>query len=281
MRSTRNLVHIVSVSALLLAGVLSSRTAHAEADTFGIGSGRTGVGSITTAGAVVNAYASITPTAVATGASSITVNSAAGFAAGDLILIWQTTGVAAAISGSPAATDLSLVPTGSFEYARIKSVVGAVVTLTNPIVSATGFAANTSQIVRIPEYTTLSITGAGTITAAPWNGTKGGIVAIFANNTVTNNTLISAATSGFRGGVLVNDDLVNGCSANDGPVVAALVAPLDFNLLAGGAKKGEGLLPADFSTSTANPTDVANLITYGRGNITNGGGGGDCSNSGG
>ncbi|MEO8874820.1 MAG: MYXO-CTERM sorting domain-containing protein, partial [Polyangiaceae bacterium] len=148
------------------------------------------------------------------------------------------------------------------------------------IVSATGFAANTSQIVRIPEYTTLSITGAGTIVAAPWDGTKGGIVAIFANNTVTNDTLISAATSGFRGGVLLNDDLVNGCLANDGPVVPA-AGPIDFNILAGGAKKGEGLLPANFSTLTTNPSDLANFPTYGRGNITNGGGGGDCSNSGG
>src|ERR1019366_4469101 len=98
MRSTRHLIRIASVSAILAAGVMSSRNAHAEADTFGVGSGRTGVGSITTA-TTGNSYASITLTVV-TGATTITVGSAAGFAAGDLILIWQTTGVAAAVSGN-------------------------------------------------------------------------------------------------------------------------------------------------------------------------------------
>ncbi len=277
MRSTRNLIRIASVSALLVAGVFGSKSARAEADTFGIGSGRTGAVSITTS-TVVNSYASITANVTAT-ATTITVDSASGFAAGDLILIWQTTGLAVALT-----TDLSTVSTGSFEYARIKSVAGNVVTLTNPIVSATGFAANTAQIVRVPEYTTLAISAAGSINAAPWDGTKGGIVVVFANGAVTNDGVISSAQSGLRGGILVNDPEVFGCLGTDVPVTPGLavtgVAGATFNALAGGAKKGEGLFTADYSTDTST-SEAGNLATFGRGNVSTGAGGGDCSNSGG
>jgi MYXO-CTERM domain-containing protein len=279
MRSTRNLVRFASVSALLVAGVFGSKSAHAEADTFGLGSGRTGAGSITTAGTVVNAYAGITAN-VAVNATTITTSNGAAFAPGDLVLIWQTTGVATALSGSQVAVSLSgAEPTGSFEYARVKSVAANVVTLTNPTVGA--YAANVSQIVKVPEYTTLSIAAGGSITAAPWDGAKGGIVVIFATGAVTNAGTISADASGFRGGVIKNDLTIYSCSALDGPVVDSAITP-GQNALAGGAKKGEGLFPADYSTDiVTDPTSAALSVTYGRGNITSGGGGGDCHNSGG
>ena len=277
MRSTRHLIRIVSVSTFLLAGVVGSRSAHAEVDTFGIGSGRSGAKAVTTS-TVVNSYAAIIAT-VATTATTITVDSAAGFSAGDLILIWQTSGLVAAVT-----TDLSAVSTGSFEYARIKSVAGNVVTLTNPIVSLTGFAANSAQIVRVPEYTTLSISGAGSINATPWNGSKGGIVVIFANGAVTSDGLISSAQSGLRGGILVNDPEVFGCAATNAPVTAGLpvtgVAGATFNLLGGGAKKGEGLFTAAYSQDVST-TALGNLGTFGNANVSTGAGGGDCNNSGG
>lgn len=277
MRSTRNLIRFASVASLLVAGALSSRTAHAEADTFGLGSGRTGAGSITTAGAVVNTYAGVTA-AVAIGATSITVSDGTQFAPGDLVLIWQTTGVAAAVSGSQVAVVLA-GQTGSYEYARVKSIAANVVTVTNAVIGA--YAANVSQMVKVPEYTTLSIGAGSSIAAAPWDGAKGGIAVVFATGAISNAGSISADASGFRGGVIKNDLTIYSCLALDGPVVDSVV-PSGQNALAGGAKKGEGLFPADFSTDIAtDPTSAAMFVTYGRGNITSGGGGGDCHNSGG
>jgi MYXO-CTERM domain-containing protein len=283
MRSTRHLVRIVSVSALLVAGIFGSKSAHAEADTFGIGSGRSGALTVAAANTVVNGYASITAT-VAVGATTVTVDDGATFAAGDLVMLWQTSGLTAVpLSGLQTPIDVSLLPTGAFEYARVKSISGNVVTLTNPIVTPLGFVASTTQVaqmVRIPEYTTVSVPTGKSIVATPWNGAKGGIVVFFANGTVTNNASINADAAGYRGGVLVDDPTVSLCAANDGPVVETAI-PSGINALAGGAKKGEGFYPPDYSTSTTSSTTLANAVTYGRGNITLGGGGGDCFNSGG
>ncbi|MEO7112462.1 MAG: MYXO-CTERM sorting domain-containing protein [Polyangiaceae bacterium] len=288
MRSTRNLIRIVSVSAILAAAVFGSKNARAEADTFGLGSGRTGAGSIIAANTVVNAYAGITASVVS-GDTSVHVDVGATFSPGDLVLIWQTTGLAAAASGVQTAIPLDGVATGSFEYARVKSITANVVTLTNPIVSTSGFALGTSQMVKIPEYTSLSIGAAGSIVATPWDGSKGGIVAVFAQGTITNAGSIIADGAGLRGGVLKNDDKVFGCVAIDGPVVAgtAIVGGggATFNALAGGAKKGEGLLPTGYSTdivsAATDPLLNPLYFTYGNGNVSNGGGGGDCHNSGG
>ncbi len=280
MRSTRNLIRIASVSAILTAAVFGSKDARAEADTFGLGSGRTGAGSIIMAGTVVNAYASITAN-VATNATTVTTDDGAPFAPGDLVMIWQTTGLTAAVvSGTQAAVVLTgAEPAGTYEYARVKSVATNVVTLTNPVVGQ--YAANVSQMVRVPEYTTLSISAGASVVATPWDGAKGGIAVVFATGVVTNAGTISANASGSRGGVIKNDPTIYSCAALDGPVVDSPV-PSGQNVLAGGAKKGEGLVPANFSTDIlTDPTSGSMFITYGRGNITSGGGGGDCHNAGG
>ena len=66
--------------------------AHAELDTFGVGSGRSGAATITEVGTVVNAYAPLATT-VAAGATKLVVGPTAGAGAcqpGDLVLLWQT-----------------------------------------------------------------------------------------------------------------------------------------------------------------------------------------------
>lgn len=276
MRTARLFVRFAPVAAVLALGITSARSARAEADTFGLGSGRSGPGTIA-ATTVVNAYASVTAN-VAAGASSVTVDSGASFTPGDLVMVWEATGLEAATSGrNLLGVDLALSSAGTYELARVKSVVGNVVTFTNPLLRA--YVGGDAQLVRMPEYTTLTIT-AGGITATPWDGTKGGIVAFLVQGAIANAGTIDADASGFRGGVLKNDDKVFGCTAGDGPVVDSAITP-GLNALAGGAKKGEGIFPADFSVDITNPTAVANAVTYGRNNVVTGGGGGDCHNSGG
>ena len=66
---------------------------------------------------VVNAYAAVTANAAAAQAV-LTVGSAAGFAAGDLVLVWQVSG-ATATSGDQSSVSLSASPVGEVELGRV------------------------------------------------------------------------------------------------------------------------------------------------------------------
>ena len=54
------------------------------------------------------------------------------------------------------------------------------------------------QVIRVPQYT--SATVSGTVSALPWNGSVGGIVAMDVAGTLTINGTITADGAGFRGG---------------------------------------------------------------------------------
>jgi len=253
--------------AALLATLAFATAAKAEPDTFGLGSGRSGALAVTTGKVVVNDYAELAAP-VAAGARSVVVGSTVGagkpIAAGDAVMLWQTTGLAAAAAGDGAPVDLSTRPVGLFELARVAGTSGSTVTLTNPLVHA--YAAPASQLVRIPEHTTVTIASGAALSALPWDGAKGGIVALLATGALANDGLVEASAAGFRGG-----------SAED--AVASFVgcaALVGFSSAGGGAHKGESLFPAAFSTAAG-----AGPAAYGYGNVASGGGGGNCHNAGG
>jgi MYXO-CTERM domain-containing protein len=243
--------------------------AQAESDSFQLGSGRDG--NITISGgssASVNDYAAITA-AVATGSLTLSVDTVSGFAVGNVIMIWQTVGLTAADapSGTTTSINLDAKGAGQYEFARIQSISGTTITLTNPVINA--YLASGAQIVRVPEYGTVTVS-TSLIPKQPWDGTKGGVVAFFAQGTVTNTASINADGQGLRGGVVENAATTYGCTALDGFSVVGGVAT-------GGAHKGEGLVPSAYATTTVG---APNAI-YGRGNVSIGAGGGDCHNSGG
>gem|GEM_PF-1666088 len=247
-----------------LAGLATK--AQAEADSFGLGTGRDGALSVTTANTTINVYASITANAAAS-ATTISVDSTTGFAAGQLVMLWQTTGLTTmqAPRGTQTTIDLSSSGVGHYEFARIESVnaMGNTLVLTLPIVDA--YALGKAQLIRVPEYTTVTLSGAGTIVPAQtWNGSKGGVVTFFATGAVTNGGVIAADAAGFRGGALVNHASLNNCNA------ATMGLPDDSTPALGYSPKGEGLVPGAFSAAAG-----------GRTNVANGGGGGVCHNSGG
>ncbi|MDX2024226.1 MAG: hypothetical protein SF187_28550 [Deltaproteobacteria bacterium] len=258
------LVQLLILSAAFTLG--TTGMARAEADSFGLGTGRDGALSVTTADTTINIYAAVSATAAA-GVTSITVDSVAGFSAGNLVLLWQTTGLTTtdAPRGSQATLDLATTSVGHYEFARVESVnvMTGTLELTLPTVKA--YAAGTSQVIRVPEYTTVTVSATGSIVPGQlWDGIKGGVVAFFANGGVTNDGVISANAAGFRGGVLVNHGALNNCNA------ATMGLPNDNTPANGYSAKGEGLVPSAFNTTAG-----------GRTNVANGGGGGVCHNSGG
>lgn len=240
---------------MLAVALCSAGPALAEPDSFWLGTGRDGAVTVSSANTVINRYAQVTaPTAP--GDTDIDVSSTTGFAAGDLVMIHQTTGlIPVPASGSSANVDLSTSPVGRWELARVSSVSTNQLLFTAPLVYS--YAASVSQVIRVPEYTTVTVSSGASIVATPWNGSVGGIIAFLAQGSLTNNGTISAVGAGFRGATYVRDTSGSkGCSETEMNEPAAR-----------GAQKGEGLGNGPGLT--------------GRGNIGNAGGGGICYKSGG
>jgi uncharacterized protein (TIGR03382 family) len=235
-------------------------TALAGPDSFGLGTGRNGPLTVTSSNLVINSYAPV-PGALARGATSITVGPCAGapecFAAGDLVMVLQTTGLTPEpASGAQTPIDLGTSQVGRWELARLASVSGSTLSLNAPLGSA--YAAGMTQVIRVPEYTDVTVNATRSIGSIPWDGSTGGVIAFLATGTVNNGGQINASGAGFRGGQFVNDSSGNqGCSALDEPVPQ-------------GGRKGEGLVVTRFG-----PTHS------GRGNVANGAGGGVCFKAGG
>jgi hypothetical protein len=108
------------------------------------------------------------------------------FAVGQLVLLHQTLGGA----------------TGVWEFARIGAVGTHALTLTTALANAyTSSGTARAQVMMVPERTNFTVTGTGTMSAPPWDGTTGGILALWATGTLTVQPggRISATGRGLRG----------------------------------------------------------------------------------
>ena len=139
--------------------------------------------------------------------------SATPLAVGDLILIVQmqdaslNSANSASYGGSGTGQGYtSINNAGAYEYATVTAVgPGSVVVLSNLINTYINASANstmgqrTFQVIRVPQYS--SATLSGTVTAPPWDGSSGGIVAIdVAGQLNWSGGTVDVAARGFRGG---------------------------------------------------------------------------------
>jgi uncharacterized repeat protein (TIGR01451 family)/fimbrial isopeptide formation D2 family protein len=177
-----------------------------------------------TLGGVVNTYYPGSATANA-GATSISIGSSTGsataIASGDLLLVIQMQDAQAnwtnsdsygdGTGGGNASGYTSLANAGKYEFVVATSAAGATVSIRgagsgNGLVNTyTNAAASGSrgarrfQVVRVPQYS--SATLGSTLTASPWNGSTGGILAIdVAGNLALGSATVSVDSKGFRGG---------------------------------------------------------------------------------
>lgn len=223
---------------LLLALVTSPVLA--GSDTFHLGTGRDGALEVSQPDTRINRYAQV-KAPLATGDLTIQVDSAEGFAAGDLVMVLQTTGlVPSAVPGSVAALELSQDAVGRWELARLSSADGDVLSLGSALLYS--YAAEVSQVIRVPELTSVHVLPGASLMAQPWNGATGGVLAFLATGTVLNEGRIDASGLGFRGGSPTWQEV--GCSSPGG--------------------SGEGV------------DSTAHGIASGPENVANGGGGGTC-----
>ena len=181
---------------------------------------------VTLAG-VINTYYPGGPGTVNAGAVSIPVGaidvrgSSTPIAVGDMLLVIQMQDAdidysnlniyGDGTSSDPANGQTALNSAGYFEYVVATSeVVGGAVTITgagagNGLLHAyrtedgnETHGQRTFQVVRIPRYKSAIFDS--TLTAAPWNGSTGGILAVDACDVDLGNATVSVDGKGFRGG---------------------------------------------------------------------------------
>ena len=238
-------------------------------------------GNVTNPNTVVNVYAQLAGTAdPIAGDKTITVadvnaNFLSAVGPGDLLLIVQMAGATVDFttnnsSAYGAFTTTDLGSAGRYELVGVHGVAANVITLACGLKNGYSRAGKT-QVIRVPQYTTLSIGAGASISAPAWNGTTGGVVAVHAESTVTLTGNIDVSAKGFRGGYHGGDNVVDNSSG------AATTAGTGVTLYrsataADGAEKGEGVAgyQADYTNGR-----------YGRGAVANAGGGGNSHNAGG
>ncbi len=140
---------------------------------------------------------------------------------------------------------------GSYEVARLATIgVGSPSTLTFEASLTRRFTsqgAARAQLCSIPEYRVVTIDSGGTLSTRAWDGASGGVIAFFVSEKLTLNGAVTASGVGFRGGS--PSDMTNPSSSNS----------LECSACGG---KGESL-------------DATGHTRFGRGNLANGGGGGN------
>jgi hypothetical protein len=169
-----------------------------------------------------NTYYPGTSATLSVGASSITIGAAIlgtdAIATGDVVLVIQMQGAQINTSnnnnyGGGAGTGNGYTTTslmaGNMEYVVANNnltTAGGILTLKSGLVNSYQNSAYTAtsgqyryQIVRVPVYHTLQLNA--TITVPSWNGTSGGVLVLWAyDSLIMNGQTISAAGAGFRGG---------------------------------------------------------------------------------
>ncbi len=228
-------------------------------------------------------------------------------AVGDLVLIIQmqnasinSTNTGSYGNGSSGSGSTNVNGTGLYEYATAASAVptgGGTLTVTGKgsggglLNGYTNSAANstqgqwTFQVVRVAVYAQAQLTTTA-VTADPWNGSTGGVVAIDAQGSLDlNSGTIDVSGQGFRGGGGVQ---MTGDTQNGHPLPDATATDYVFAVSTNNASKFNGAHDTKGEGIAGTPTFLPNLVISGylttgsgypngnmaRGAPGNGGGGG-------
>ena len=114
---------------------------------------------------------------------------------------------------------------GNYEFLRVSGISTNVISFNAPVSKSYGQTDNSTLgnqkviLQRIPNYSTVTVTSAGSLTANSWNGTFGGIVA-FKCETLINSGSINTDGKGFRFGVGGIADSGAGCTQYPTPAPA-------------------------------------------------------------
>jgi len=198
---------------------------------------------------VVNVYSPVTLADFCN--NLVVVPDAAPFDVGDRVLLIQMQGAVMDTTDTANYGDISdFRQTGKYEFLTIADIDANLIFFEEAVVNE--YDGPSIQLILVPQYTDVTV-GGGALTAQPWDGFTGGVLAIEVSGTLTLNDNIDASGLGFRGGAVATDPACFGGSTGyDG-----------YRCASGcGGQKGESI--ARISTEL-----------LGRGRPSNGGGGGN------
>lgn len=190
---------------------------------------------------------------------TITLDSASGFANGDIILIHQSRGTNA----------------GVWELNKIKTGGGSTsLELEYPLINnyLDDGGNSQAQVFELKQFSALTIDATFTYSAVQWNGNTGGIIAFFVNGTMTVNGTLSASALGFRGGTGTNNNTAVQGEGASGP--GTNVSPSSNNANDTGGGGGQDPVGSGWGGNATHT--VANLTSR----LLFGGAGGGCAGQG-
>ncbi len=161
---------------------------------------------------------------------------------------------------------------GMYEIMQIGEVNGNYIVFTDDHVN-TYDAGERIQLVRFVEGDNVTVTA--NVTAKPWDGTTGGIIAILGMDSVKLKANLDVSGLGFRGAAVPEENYTGGCRKDfDATPGHEILDTLHFGkyVLNKSGNKGEGIITVD---------TIAWPYTKGAGCAVNGGGGGNGLFSGG
>lgn len=130
-------------------------------------------------------FANTVQTWVTASGTTATVGSSDEFYLGDEVLFHQTQGSA---------------NVGKWEQAVITAMNGTSWTLDHSLTNAYSSSGAHAQVIKVPQYTSVTVQSGGTLTALPWNGSTGGILVFRSDGTVTIDGSVDMSGKGYRGG---------------------------------------------------------------------------------
>ena len=153
---------------------------------FSQGNGSDGALTIGAGTTTINATKSGVSSTASSGQKIVNVTSSSGFATGNLVLVIQMLGT----------------NVGVWEEATIASIAGNALTMNSNLINTYTKTGTTSlaQVIKIPQYTNLTVGNGRTLTASAWDGTTGGVLIFYVNGTLTVDGIITMAGKGYRGG---------------------------------------------------------------------------------
>jgi gliding motility-associated-like protein len=205
--------------------------------------------------------------------NSVTVSNPEMFQEGDTVLLIQMKGFG--ILTSPPedyGKQQDINDAGNYEFLLIENITGNTIYFTREFLKVYN-AEGVIQLIKVKGYRSARVTG--TLTAEPWNGETGGVLALMVTNTLMLDANIDLSGKGFTGGKPVIR-VVDECSA-DNPAEYGKFSFPEGSVYAG--RKGEG--PVTWYREGEFSFPVNNLMVHGRGRIGTGGGGGNGKFSGG
>lgn len=143
-------------------------------------------GALTVAAGQTLVLGSIRAGVNATGATAVLTTATGGFAVGDLLFFHQTRGTGYA---------------GCYEFNTIAAIHSASAwSLAQPLTCSYSSTGGKAQVIKVPQYRTVTVASGARLTAPAWDGTTGGILVFKANGEIQIRGEVWASGLGYQGG---------------------------------------------------------------------------------